>query len=282
MEKTPMTTGRTRQAIAAHFAVERELAERLKAAPRAERSLLYAEVYEELFRRVPDHPQLRAKEDPELRAVRANNQMRLLAPLLTRGGRFVEIGAGDCALSLAAAEHVSEVVAVDVSPTISRNPEAPSNFEYRAATGCALPLPDRWADLCYSHQLIEHLHPDDAVGHLVEVRRILRPGGQYLCITAGRHSGPHDISRHFADTAQGFHLREYTASELADLMHACGLCVRENIFCARARRLSGGLSAMRIADALFGGLPAPLRRILRASRAVQHLTEVRLLAAAPE
>ena len=46
------------QRIISHYTIERELAARLRAAPANERALVYGEVYEELFRRVPDHPQL--------------------------------------------------------------------------------------------------------------------------------------------------------------------------------------------------------------------------------
>ena len=44
-----------------HYRVELELAGRLRAAPRAERLSLYGPLYDELFRRVPNHPQLTRK-----------------------------------------------------------------------------------------------------------------------------------------------------------------------------------------------------------------------------
>jgi hypothetical protein len=39
------------QRIVAHYAIERELAARLRAAPANERARVYGEVYDELFRR---------------------------------------------------------------------------------------------------------------------------------------------------------------------------------------------------------------------------------------
>ena len=52
---------RTDADIESHYRVEVELAGRLRAAPRAERLGLYGAVYDELFRRVPTHPQLTRK-----------------------------------------------------------------------------------------------------------------------------------------------------------------------------------------------------------------------------
>ena len=49
---------RTQEQLRQHFEIERELAAKLKNASAAERKSLYNEVYDELFRRVPDHPQL--------------------------------------------------------------------------------------------------------------------------------------------------------------------------------------------------------------------------------
>src|SRR3712207_6241441 len=50
--------GRTPARVRHHYEVERELADRLRRAGPGERLRLYSEVYDELFRRVPDHPQL--------------------------------------------------------------------------------------------------------------------------------------------------------------------------------------------------------------------------------
>ena len=48
---------RTREELRQHYDVERELADRLRTASKDERRTLYAEVYDELFKRVPLHPQ---------------------------------------------------------------------------------------------------------------------------------------------------------------------------------------------------------------------------------
>ena len=77
-------------------------------------------------------------------------------------------------------------------------------------------------NVVYSHQVIEHLHPDDAVTHLQEVYRVLSPGGAYICATPNRLNGPHDISKYFDREATGFHLKEYTTTELYGLFRQEG------------------------------------------------------------
>ena len=45
-----------------------------------------------------------------------------------------------------------------------------------------LPFPTGSVDLCYSEHFLEHLYPDEGLAHLVEVRRILKPGGRYRIV----------------------------------------------------------------------------------------------------
>src|SRR5688572_4403412 len=58
--------GDTRSAreLREHYALERQLADRLRRAPRSQRPGLYSKVYDELFRRLPHHPQLQAAGTP--------------------------------------------------------------------------------------------------------------------------------------------------------------------------------------------------------------------------
>jgi SAM-dependent methyltransferase len=86
--------------------------------------------------------------------------------------------------------------------------------------GYHLDLPDHCADLLFSYQFIEHLHPDDVLLHFQLAHRLLRPGGKYIFATPHRFSGPHDISRLFSDVPQGFHLKEWTYRELAAVVKA--------------------------------------------------------------
>lgn len=45
-----------------------------------------------------------------------------------------------------------------------------------------LPFADASVDLCYSEHFLEHLYPEEAVDHLREVARILKPGGVYRIV----------------------------------------------------------------------------------------------------
>ena len=62
---------RSAENIRQHYIIERELADRLRHASREERRAgLYAAVYNELFRRVADHPQIARKSNPAAQAGR--------------------------------------------------------------------------------------------------------------------------------------------------------------------------------------------------------------------
>jgi len=100
---------RSPERLREHYAVERELADRVRAAATPEeRRALFATMYEELFRRVPDHPRLAQRAANT--AYRDRNvawNLAQLAPYLRRGCHFLEIGAGDCALSARVAASAS-------------------------------------------------------------------------------------------------------------------------------------------------------------------------------
>ena len=100
--------------------------------------------------------------------------------------------------------------------------QLPANCEFLLSDGVSVPAPRESVDLAYSHQMMEHLHPDDALEQLRNVYQALKPGGYYFCATPNRLSGPWDISRHFDDVATGFHLREYTWGELLELLREVG------------------------------------------------------------
>lgn len=69
---------------------------------------------------------------------------------------------------------------------------------------------------------MEHLHPDDARKQLGNIYDSLKPGGNYICITPSRYSGPHDVSKCFDDTAAGFHFKEYTVRYLGNMFKEVG------------------------------------------------------------
>ena len=58
---------RTKQQITEHYEIEKELASKLKNATKEERKIFYTKLYDELYKRVPHHPQLTGKSNPELK-----------------------------------------------------------------------------------------------------------------------------------------------------------------------------------------------------------------------
>jgi len=205
-----------------HYEVERELADRLRHSTREERRTLYGKVYDELYQRVPHHPQLTRKSSPELTRAALRPQLQILRRYLRPDTALLEVGPGDCALSMAVAPGIRQVYGLDVSQKITEQLSLPSNFKLILSDGSSVPLPPDSVDVAYSNQLMEHLHPDDAREQLQGICRALRPGGVYICITPNRLNGPHDVSQHFGSEATGFHLKEYTVGELTRLFREVG------------------------------------------------------------
>lgn len=211
---------RSAERLAAHYALERRLAERLREAAPTDRARIYSEVYSELFAALPDHPQHGAERAGQ--SHRVASQLDMLLPLLSGGRRYLELGCGDAAVTFAMASHVRQAFGLDVTDALIDAKSAPENFRFLKTDGVHIPLPSASVDLVYSNQLMEHLHPDDAEAQLREVARVLAPGGLYLCRTPNRLTGPHDISAYFDYQATGFHLREYDYRSLRALMKAAG------------------------------------------------------------
>lgn len=104
----------------------------------------------------------------------------LLERRLTPRCVFMEIGAADCGLALAAASYVERVYAVDVSGAFIENLLVPLNMRLVLCDGVRIPVPDAVVDVAWGGSFMAHLHPDDRLEHLKNVRRCLAPGGVYL------------------------------------------------------------------------------------------------------
>lgn len=248
-----------------HYDIERELADRLRHALPGDRPHLYRTVYDELFARVPDHSQLSRKQSDVLQQEATARQMHLLGRFLRPQTAYLEIGPGDCHLATTVASLVSHVYALDVSETIIGKRPWPANFTPVVFDGICINLPPGSVHVAYSHQLLEHLHPDDALEQLKGVWQALAPGGVYVCTTPHRFSGPHDISKYFDAEATGFHLKEYCYRELRSLFLEAGF---------RSTSAWGGLKGYFVRlpnapvlalEAILGGAPPRLRRRLAKS-----------------
>jgi SAM-dependent methyltransferase len=268
---------RTPEQVREHYEIEKELANRLRNASRQERRHLYSSLYNELFQRLPHHPQLTQKSSPEVTRAVVAAQIRLLKNFLSKDTTFLEVGPGDCALSLEVAKLVKQVYAVDVSDEITKDLKAPPNFRLLLSDGCSIPVPQRSVNVAYSNMLMEHLHPDDAFEQLQNICNALVPGGVYLCITPNRLSGPHDISMFFSTEAEGFHLKEYTISELNSLFKKVGFSkVRVHV---GARDRYAMISAMPsiLSEGVLRAFPYRLRKPIAAGLPFRMLLGIRLV-----
>jgi O-antigen biosynthesis protein len=79
------------------------------------------------------------------------------------------------------------------------------------ADAARLPFPNASVDAVVSFETIEHV--PDAGAMVAELRRVLKPGGQLVLSTPNKAFGPPE--RH---TANKFHIREFTADELRELL----------------------------------------------------------------
>lgn len=126
---------RTPEQLYNHYLVERDLADQLRHSTKAQRTTLYSEVYNDLFRRLPDHPQLTRVTSAERMQRVIDGKLRLLSHFLRPDSVFLEIGAGDCRLPLAAANRVRKVYAMDVSYEVNKGINPPFNFELLLSNG---------------------------------------------------------------------------------------------------------------------------------------------------
>jgi len=273
--KLDRTETRSPERVRAHYDVERELADRLRRASRAERTTLYSAVYDELFQRVPDHPQLTRQRDATAQQEIIEPQLRMLRRFLKPETAFLEVGAGDCRLSLAVARIARRVYAVDVSAEIARVEGAPAGFQLIISDGRSIPVPEGSVDVVYSNQLMEHLHPEDALDQLRAIHACLAPGGRYICVTPNRLSGPHDISKYFDEAATGFHLKEYTAGELTATFRRAGFSRVEALHGARGSFALGSVAPLVWFERLLAR--APFRRAIGRQALVRAFLGIQLV-----
>lgn len=277
-EATRMTDDeRTPDQIRQHYIVERELSDRLRKASRQERRRLYSSLYDELFRRVPLHPQLTRKVSAAQAAANVQAQLAFLHRFLRDGMTFLEIGPGDCALSFELARRAKQVYAVDVSNEITKVSAYPENFQLILSDGCNVPVAPGSVDVAYSNQLMEHLHPDDAIEQLRHIYEALALGGIYVCVTPNRLTGPHDHSQYFDSEATCFHLKEYTTSELNQLFRKVGFSRVRTYVGGKGRYLGVPVSPIALCEMTLNLLNNKTKKAVARSLPCRPLLGIRLV-----
>jgi len=252
---------RTMAQLQEHYEIEKELASKLREATKEERRFLYTSLYNELFQRVPSHPQLTQKKSAERTLEVVTQQMKFLRRFLKKEYTLLEIGPGDCALSLELTRCVKQVFAIDVSDEIVKGLNSqPLNFKLHLSDGVSIPVAPGSIDIAYSNQLMEHLHPEDALEQLRNINDSLTNGGIYICVTPNSLDGPHDISRYFEDVAKGFHLKEYTRTELVDLFMKTGFSSVKLYAGIKGFFVKIPLRIVMIVEMFLGNLPGKFRK----------------------
>jgi len=254
IDNAPVDSRRRRQ-----YELEQALARKLREASKQERKALYKTVYDELFRQTEDHPQIRVKVDAGETRRRLSSELSVLKHFLNPASTFLEIGAGDCRLSLAVAALVKQVFAIEVSDELIKDLPQPGNFVLMLGDCASIDVPADNIDFAYSNQLIEHLHPEDCLDHFRSVHRALKRGGSYLCVTPNRVNGPWDISRDFDSEARGLHLKEYSNSELANVFRQAGFSRVQAYVRAKGLHLSLPVPAVRLLESPLSAAPRKLR-----------------------
>lgn len=277
LEQLRAANGETRSPdrLLAHYIVERDLAERLRQSQPQERSRLYGEVYGELFARLPDHPQ--HKMDPARRRLNTATQVAFLRSIVRPHDVFLELGCGDAAVTCGVAAFVAEAIGVDVTAALIDAKQAPANFRFLHTNGTELDLPADAADIVYSNQLMEHLHPMDAMQQLREIHRVLKPGGRYICTTPNRITGPHDISVYFGDVPNGFHLREYDHASLSALFREAGFRTASAHITLKGWRMVLPVRPVIWVERLVSRLPRGAKQRLTQIGPVRNLAGVTLI-----
>jgi SAM-dependent methyltransferase len=188
------------------------------------------------------------------------NTVKILRRFLRSDMTFLEVGAGDCRLSVAVSALVRKVVAVDVTAELVDLGKLPPNVVFHLSDGTSIPVPRASIDFVFSNQLMEHVHPDDAVEQLDNIAAALKPGGLYYCLTPNKLTGPHDVSGYFDDEPSGFHLKEYSFPELCEMFKRAGFRSVSFVVAGRGHYV-GRLpkSLVILAESIAAKLPRTIR-----------------------
>lgn len=256
---TEIKDGRTAEQVREHYELEKKLATKLKNASQEDRPRVYGEVYNELFAKLPHHPQNVQKDDPEMRSFAVDWQVDIIGKFLTEQSHYLEVGSGDCSLSIAVAKRVEHAYAIDVSHEIANQANLPKNLSLVISNGVSIDVVPDSIDLAFSNQLMEHLHPEDAEAQLTNILTSLKKGAMYVCSTPNKVTGPHDVSQFFDDEACGFHLKEYTASSLSKLFKEVGFRKVKCLIDIKQLNWLIPIAPMIILENIIGLLPRSIR-----------------------
>jgi SAM-dependent methyltransferase len=200
-----------------HWELESTLARRLLTSDKSTRWSVFQECYTELYSALPW-----LNESGNVSA----DSLRPWLKLVPKGAKVFEIGSGTAHLLKYLASQGCECVAKEITQERGEKHTAGvTELQWHVTDGVNLAKfesPSSY-DVVISTNVVEHLHPDDMLDHLRNVREILRPRGCYIFTTPHVGVGPSDVSRVYGfDRAVCMHLKEYNFIELGALLTKAG------------------------------------------------------------
>lgn len=165
-------------------------------APRESRSKVAERLYDQ------HHAQGRWKAD-RLPTKRRIKRISLYRAIIGHGHEgILEMGCGLGDLTYSLVGHAQKIVGTDISANAVEIAAARKTLwplpddqikkvQFKQMSALQLDFADATFDWAISTSMIEHLHPDDVDNHLLEVRRVLKNGGNYL-IWCPNGLGHHD------------------------------------------------------------------------------------------
>ncbi len=161
----------------------------------------------------------------------------------THGKTVLDLGCGTGYGAAGLAAVATRVVGVDIAAAAvdyAREHFVASNLTFEPIPPieeAALPFEDEAFDVVVSFQVVEHVRDVDR--YLAEIRRVLRPSGQFLCVTPDRTHRLFPGQRPWNE----FHVTEYSPAELVALLRrrfadveVRGMTARRSVLAAELRR----------------------------------------------
>ena len=119
--------------------------------------------------------------------------IKLAAP--ADGEKVLDVGCGTGTLAIAIRPQVGagEVHGIDASPEMvqvakGKSARGGSDIDFRVALIEAIPFQDASFDLVTSSLMLHHLPDDLKAKGLLEIRRVLKPGGRFMAVDFAAHS----------------------------------------------------------------------------------------------
>ncbi len=140
------------------------------------------------------------------------------AARLARGKRVLDAGCGAGYGSAELAPAALSVIGIDVAPEaveFARSNYQQPNLEFELGSCTALPHGEGAFDLVVAFEVIEHL--ENWREFLLEVRRVLAPGGQFVVSTPNKQ---YYTESRGAQGANPFHVHEFDFTEFGDELRA--------------------------------------------------------------